>query len=103
MPNITELATRLRDLKDQKDEAEDRLKKLNEEIRQIAVEQLPQLMEDQEIEKFTVENVGTIFIRTDIYTSVNEPDREKLHAWLRETGNGAIVREYVFPQTLKAF
>lgn len=101
--NITELAKKLSELKIKKDKLEVELKTVNLEIQKVASNELPKAMEDQEIDKFSVDGIGTIYLRNDFFANVLASDRENLHNWLRETGNEDLIKDYIFPQTLKAF
>jgi len=100
---LTEFARSLSDLKARKNELEDSLKDVNEQIKTIAENELPRAMEDADIESFRVDGVGTVFLQNKIYVSVLADDREKLYDWLRENGHDDIVKDWVFPQTLTAF
>lgn len=100
---LIEAAKRFRELKDNKERLELELKSVNEEIKSIEVEKLPQLMDDNDVTKFTVEGVGTIFQQVKVYAHVKKEDEQKFHDWLRETDNGDLIKNYVFPATLSAF
>ena len=82
---------------------EDEIKKLNLEIGEIETKTLAKLMEDGEIEKFTVKGRGTVYLSNELYVNVLADDRSKLYDELRAGGNEAMIVDWVFPQTLKAF
>ncbi len=100
---LTGLAQRFRELKDQKEAHEETLKAINKELEDLAVNQLPTAMDENEIEKFTVEGVGTIYQQVEVYANVKKENQETFFAWLRENGHGDLVKETVYPQTLKSF
>jgi predicted nuclease with TOPRIM domain len=100
---LTLLAREFRGLKDRKEALEAELKKLNEDIKKIEVERLPAMMDQNDVEKFTVEGVGTIFQQVKVYAHVKKEDEARFHEWLRETGNADLIKAYVFPQTLASF
>lgn len=93
----------MRELKDRKKSLEDELKALNEELTSIETEKLPTCMDDNDVEKFTVPGVGTIYQQVKVYAYVKAEDRERFHDWLRATENGELIKETVHPQTLNAF
>lgn len=93
----------LKAAKVRKDALEEELKAVNLEIVQLAQNEIPTLMERSEIEKMTVEGVGTCFLQTKVEAYVlkeNEPD---FHKWLKKNRHGGLIKPYVFPATLKAF
>jgi seryl-tRNA synthetase len=97
------MGKRLRELKDRKDTLEGELKELDQELKTLTTETLPAAMDENDIEKFTVEGVGTIYQQVKVYAYVKKENEPKFHAWLREQGHGDMIREYVFPATLSSF
>jgi hypothetical protein len=90
-------------LKSKKKKLEDQLTQLNKDIERVAVQELGKLMTDAEIEKITIKGKGTVYVSDELFCSVLKDDRPKLYGWLREKGHGALIQDYVFPQTLTAF
>lgn len=82
---------------------EEDLKALNKEIVQIETVDLAKIMQDGEIEKFTIKGKGTVYMADELYTSVLKDDRPKLYAALRASGDEAMITDWVFPQTLNAY
>ena len=103
MTAIINLATALRSLKDEKEELEEKLKAVNLAIKDIAVYKLPKAMEDAEVEKMTISGVGTVYIKHVIYASLPEEHRDRAYEWLAENGHGALIKETVNANTLKAW
>jgi hypothetical protein len=103
MSKLSELARRLRALKDQKESLESQVKEINKEIVRIAQTDLPQLMEDLDEDKFSVPEVGTVYLKNELYVSVLKDDREKLHDWCHENGHEALIVPHIHPATLQAF
>lgn len=101
--SMQELGKKLFFLKGKKDKLEDDLKKVNADITELATVQLAKVMEDGEIEKFTVKGRGTVYLKPELYVNVLADDRTKLYAWLRANGHKDLVKDWVAPQTLKAF
>jgi len=100
---LTEMVKQLRTLKDEKEQLAAREKEINKSIRSLTEQQIPEYMDDNEIEKVSVEGVGTVFLQTKVYANVKAENKEAFYEWLRETGNEALIKEYVFPATLNAF
>ena len=100
---MRELGKRLFTLKRRKAKLVEELKKLDEEIDHIATQDLATMMIDSEIEKFTIKGHGTLYMKDVFYCNVLAENRERLHNWLRDTGQDALITEYVQPSTLKAF
>ena len=102
---MIECGKKLFALKKKKSQIEESLKKVNVEITELATVTLAKLMEDGEVEKFTIagKSGGTIFLGQELYASVLADDRPKLYDWMRNNGCGDLVKDWVFPQTLTAF
>ena len=100
---LTEMAKSLRALKDEKEQLEAKLKEVNGGIRKLAEGDIPEYMEDNEIDKVSIEGVGTIYLSTKVYAHVKAENREPFFEWLREHGNGDLIKETVHPSTLNAF
>jgi hypothetical protein len=100
---LTQHAQRYRELYDRKESLEGELKDVSAELQLLKTDVLPKVMDENEIEKFTTEGVGTIYTQMKVNAYVKKEDEEKFHAWLREGGNGDLIRDYVFPGTLSSF
>ena len=100
---LIEAAKELGALRDQKEELEARLKEINKAKTELETQKLPKMMEDAEVEKMTIEGVGTLYTQAGVYASVLAADREMAYDWLRENGHGDIVKETVHHQSLTAW
>ena len=100
---LTSMCHDLRDLKNQKEELEAQLKDVNKRIRKLAEQQIPEYMEENEIEKLSVAGVGTVYLTQKVYANVKAENREAFMDWLRETGHEDLIKEQVHPSTLNAF
>ena len=100
---LTTLATELRSLVDEIEEKEGVVSALKTRRDAIKNKDLPEAMETAEIDKFTVDGVGTVFLQTKLYADIAAAERESAYAWLRDNGHGELIKEYVWPQTLNAF
>lgn len=99
---LTLWARKLRELKDKKAIVEDDLEILNREIEELEKRTLPTYMTDNDIDKISIDGVGTVYLNRDVFVHVRAEDKDKLFEWLRADGNGDIIKEQVAPQTLKA-
>lgn len=102
-PTLTRYAQRLRELTDQKEGLEGQLKEVEAELKLLKTDVIPKTMDENEIEKFSVDGVGTIFTQVRVLAYVKKEDEAQFHAWLRDNGHGDLIREYVFPATLSSF
>jgi len=100
---MTALGKQLFNLKKQKAACEERIKELNKQIEHIATKELPKLLEDTDIDRLHIKGLGTVYLQNEFYCNVLKENRDQLYAWLRETNNGSIIQDWVFPATLKAF
>lgn len=100
---LTSQAHRLRELKDRKESLTAELKEVDEELKTLTTETLPQTMDTEEIDKFTVDGVGTVYTQIKVYAYVKKENEETFHAWLRDQGHGDLIKPYVFPGTLSSF
>ena len=103
MSKLTELATELRGLKDRKEALEDSLKSVNKQIAVVQGTLLPTAMEDADITKFTVEDVGGVHLQDKVAVSVLKDDREAVYAELRMTGHEDLIVDHVWPQTMTSW
>ena len=100
---LTSMVHDLRDLKDKKEALEDELKGVNAQIRALAEHKIPEYMNENEIEKFSVTGAGTVYVTQKVYANVKADNREAFFQWLREHGSGDLIKETVHPSTLNAF
>ena len=108
--NMYELAEQLKQLREKKKNAEQRLKEMNAEIEQADYQLsmlacnfiLPMLMAETETQNFT--RAGTTFaLTTKIRASAVAGRKEELYAALKENGCGDLVYETVNANSLSAF
>jgi hypothetical protein len=93
----------LKKLKKEKEALEEALKVIDSKITTLAVTEIPPLMESSEIDKMTIDEVGTCFIQTKVYASIKKEDQPLVYRWLKKNKHGALIVPYIFPQTLKSF
>lgn len=102
-PKLTTLAKELRALKDQKEGLEGQLKAVNKQLQGLIMTTLPEAMDDAEQTKFSVDGVGTVFLKDTVAVSILKDDRPAVYEWCRENGHAALVVDYIFPQTMNAW
>jgi len=100
---MTELAKEFAELRDRKDGLEAALKNTNKLLKHLRETTIPEYMDDNDIDKITIEGVGTVFTQTKMYASVNAGDREALYEALRKSGDEDLIKDWVFPATLTAW
>ncbi|MEQ8156891.1 MAG: hypothetical protein ABRQ25_18775 [Clostridiaceae bacterium] len=96
-----ELADRLKELREVKKDAEQKVKNLNAEIDEVDYE-LSELMMNTETQNFT--RGGTMFcLATTTRASANAGRKDELYNALKESGYGDLVYETVNANSLSAF
>lgn len=96
-----ELADRLKALRDEKKDTEQRVKELNAELDEVDAA-LAQLMTDTETQNFT--RSGTMFCLTNTTRASATADRkDELFDALRTEGHGGLIYETVNANSLSAF
>lgn len=98
--HLTKLGAKLKKLLDKKKELEAETKEINTQIERI---QGPfvEAMQLNNLQNFKVKDLGQFYLHSSIYAKL--ADREKLFADLRKRGAEDIIKETVFPSTLRAY
>lgn len=97
---LTKQAKKLRKLKDEKEEIEEKLTQLNKQIDTLS-ETFAGEMESAGVESFKVEGVGSIYIQ-----AINRPnivDKDGFYKYLRDVGEAAIIKETIHAKTLQGW
>jgi hypothetical protein len=97
------MAHELYDLRETKAGLEEQVKEINKRLKALTEKEIPEEMDNRELTKFSVAGLGTIYTQAEVYANVKADDRPALYEWLREGGHGELVKDWVFPQSLKAF
>lgn len=100
---IIQAAKLLAKLRDRKEKLEAELREVNKEKGKLEQQTLPKMMADAEIEKMTIEGIGTLYTQISYRGYINADDRDLANQWFKENGHGAIVKEMVHPRTLVAW
>lgn len=106
---LTAAVQELRRLVDDKEFLEGNLKKINKRIKELQEHEIPRLLDDAEIEKATVENAGTVYIRQKVYVQMTgvDPDdptslRPPFYDWASEH-HPDLITEYIHPARLNSW
>lgn len=83
----------LEDLKKQRQERYDELRK----------RLVPDKLASLGLKGLKLSDGGSISLRSDVYPNLDKARELEFFDWLRATGNGALIKETVNHQTLKAF
>jgi len=97
---VFELADRLIDLRERKEQLSELLKQVNAEIEEVD-RQLSELMLAEEIQSF-VRSGRMFYLKTETYASAVSDRKAELIEWLKANGLGDIVQETVHSRTLSA-
>lgn len=99
---IVELAKKFQDCKERHAEAEKKVKAINEEWLEVEKDLLT-AMADEGVKSFDLEGVGKITMRISKIASVNAANKPDFFVYLRDTGNGGLIKEDVNSKTLTSF
>lgn len=103
MIELTEMVKKLFSLKEEKAHLEALLKTCNKDIKQLAEREIPEMMEENEIEKFSVQGVGTVSVTNKVFAYVKKEHQDEFFQWLRDHGAEDLIRESVHSSTLNSF
>lgn len=99
---IKELAQRFVELKAASEELGDKLKEVNAAWTEVET-QLLEAMVEEGVNSVKLAGLGHFIMSTKNYLSVNAANKPGFYAYLKESGNGALLKEEVNPRTLTAF
>jgi len=99
--SLTDMAKSMRDLQAIKEEQEAAIKRTNAWLDVVRLEAIPAKMDDDGIERITLDGIGRVSLTADMY--VNVKDKPHLYEWLDMNGFGDIIQPTVNASTLKAF
>ena len=106
---VAELANQLICLREDITEIVLKLKKLQEEERELSQQELPELMKSLGLKDFTLVEGTKLSITHKVKAHLSKAKRDEAFQWLRDNGHGAlikekrIVEESVHANTLTAF
>lgn len=124
------LARTLLDIRAKIEEQQMVLEDLKVQERRVEQEDLPELMRELELSSFKMEDGSTVSVVEDVQCAITEARRAEAHSWLISNGHGGLIKtevkvafpagcrdnaaefavensgemkEFIHPQTLKAF
>jgi hypothetical protein len=103
MAAIHTLATRYRYLKAHKANLQNGLTATNKELDQIRKVDLVKLFEELEIEKMSLNGIGDLAVRADLYCSIKAAAKADAYEFLEEVGAGDLISVTVNASRLKAW
>lgn len=109
MSNVTKKleaeARILAGIRAEKEDLEEQLKAVNKRMQHQQTQVLPPLIQalGDNVKSFKIEGLGTVSLTNEAYVSVLADNRDRLHADLKESGNGDLITESVHPQTLRSW
>jgi len=86
-----------------KETAEHALKEINAHYDVLRFELVPEQMEEDGVEKLTLEGVGRISLTGDLNIQVLKQNRPDLFAWFKKNKLGDLIQSTVNSSTLKAW
>jgi hypothetical protein len=98
-----ELARAMKAAQTDKEEMEERMTRLNTMIDMLRFELIPTKMDEEGIDKITIDGVGTLYTSVDVNASIPADSKHAAYQWLDEHGFGNLVTPTVNSSTLKAF
>lgn len=98
---VFKLADELKNARNQKKELDEKVKDLNARI-EFLDRQLSDEMAKAGCEKFS-RNGSTFYLKSRIYASAKDGNRERMFEALKENGYGSLVTETVNANTLSSF
>jgi hypothetical protein len=100
--SVVDLVTSMAALARNKEELEDSLKAINKEFDFLRITKIPGQMEDEGIDRITVNGVGRVSLTADMHVSVKAEKKAEFFDWLRDNGRADLISETVNASTLKA-
>lgn len=102
MSKIVDLATELAELKNEKELLGNQEKAINLRIEHLTRVLLPEAMDEDGVSNISIDGVGRVTLRGEVFASIRADNREAAYEWLRDTGRGSLISETVNASTLKA-
>lgn len=99
---LTELAKSFFDCKKSHDDLTEKLKEVEKNWQDVETQMLDAMIEEG-VNSISIEGCGQFSMRTKNYLSVNAANKEKFFEYLKESGNGHLLKLDVNPRTLTAF
>jgi len=101
LKRLQDLSNHMLESQRQVQEAEERLKQLKERAAHLAEVELPDLMEELEIDSFAFKNGMKISLKETIRASISAKNAPEAMAWLVENGHDNIIKRSVVAEMEK--
>lgn len=95
LARLSDLANQQMDKAVEVERAEAELKRLTDEYRQIAEQDIPELMEELGIEEFTTTSGLKISIKEKVRASILAAKKAQAFQWMRENGHAGLIKRIV--------
>lgn len=92
---LTSMVDQLEESKKEVKEQEDALKRAQERVRDLEEKQIPELLEEMNLEKFTMADGRKIELKTTIRTSITNENKAKAYQWLQDNGHDALIKRNI--------
>jgi hypothetical protein len=79
------------------------VKRASSIIHKIAVKRIPPLMEAMDQDDTNIKGVARVRIDNEVYVYVKAADVAAFHEWLRERGDGALIKPTIHHKTLNSW
>ena len=99
---IVELIKELATLKEERERLVEESKAKYVRIEEISRIDLPELMNDEGVSTITVDEIGRVSLRGELFASIIEANKNEAFEWLRSTGKESLITETVNASTFKA-
>lgn len=103
MNDLKQEIINLKNIKERLDFKKEEIKEIQKAYDKLRLETIPNMMDDSGIEKLSLEGVGTLYLTSDVYTSIPAQTRPEAWEWLSDHGHGDLITQTVNSSTLKAF
>jgi hypothetical protein len=102
MSKLSDIAKRYYELQEKSEATAKVLKEINTEWTGVEAEMLEMLVEEG-VNTIKLAEYGTFMMKTTNILSVNIADKPRMFEYLKESGNGGLIKEDVASATLTAF
>lgn len=103
MDELQKAAKRMKELDAEHAVLKEKIKVLDEEYDKLRLRTIPDLMQEMDIRKISIEGVGRIQLAGDVYASIPAEVRQSAYEWLRNNNAGPLITETVNSSTLKSW
>ena len=93
LKNVAETAENIKQKEDEVFQLEEKLKQAKKDLLKMTDEDLPMLMEEINLESFTLSDGSKVNISPTYGGTIKVDDRPQAHQWLRDNGFGDLIKE----------